>query len=110
MRTPALMTVAAVALALTAAHPAQAASKGLALIQKSDCVACHTFKKSEPKKVGPSYEEVAAKYKGKKVTDQLVAKIAKGGAGVWGQVPMTPHPQVSQADLKLMVNYILTGK
>lgn len=81
-------------------------SRGEELIAASDCLACH---KVDEKVVGPSYKEVAAKYTEKDVA-MLTEKIIKGGQGVWGEVPMTPHPTVSSEDATEMVNYILTLK
>lgn len=80
--------------------------KGKALIGKSDCLACH---KVDQKLVGPAYQDVAKKYKPTKANiDLLAGKIVKGGAGVWGQVPMSAHPQVPVEDAKKMVVYILS--
>lgn len=78
--------------------------KGADLIAASDCLSCH---KVDEKVVGPSYKEVAAKYTDKDV-DMLVAKIIKGGQGNWGEIPMTPHPAVTEADATEMVHYILS--
>jgi len=90
-----------------AAAPAAGAS-GEALLQKSGCVACHAVDK---KLVGPGYKEVAAKYAGDKdAADKLAKKVKAGGAGVWGQVPMPPHPQLSDADVQAMVKYVLSLK
>ncbi|HEY9900243.1 MAG TPA: c-type cytochrome [Pantanalinema sp.] len=99
---------AAIALTATVAPSAHAAGKGLDLIKKGDCIACHTFKNSEPKKLGPSYEAVAKKYKGnKKAPAMLADKIKKGGSGNWGTMAMTPHPALSAGDLNAMVDWIL---
>lgn len=82
--------------------------KGAELLSKSDCLGCH---KEQDKLVGPSYKEVASKYEATEANINLLAdKIVKGGSGVWGQVPMTPHPALSQEDAKEMVNYILSLK
>ncbi|MEJ7737082.1 MAG: c-type cytochrome [Chitinophagaceae bacterium] len=82
--------------------------KGLELIAGSDCLTCHAV---EEKKIGPSYRDVANKYANDQQTiDLLAGKIIKGGSGVWGQVPMTPHPQISTEDAKQMVKYILLLK
>jgi cytochrome c len=82
--------------------------KGLELIAKSDCLTCH---KVGEKLIGPSYKEVAAKYESNEENiDLLAGKIIKGGQGVWGQIPMTAHPQISEADAKQMVKYILLLK
>jgi cytochrome c len=96
-------------------EPAPAAStaeadkqKALELIAQSDCLTCH---KIDEKLVGPSYKEVANKYANDEQTKTLLAeKIIKGGKGVWGEIPMTPHPQISEADAKIMVTYILSLK
>ena len=81
---------------------------GKALIQKSDCMACH---KVDIKLVGPAFVQVAAKYPPAEDNYALLAsKIIKGGTGVWGQVPMSPHSAVSQPDAKKMVKYILSLK
>jgi len=77
---------------------------GLALIRQSDCVACH---KEKVKLVGPAYADIAKKY-GEKDVPQLVDKIIKGGSGVWGDIPMTPHPGVKTEDVEAMVRYILS--
>lgn len=82
--------------------------KGAALISKSDCLACH---KVDVKVLGPSYKDVAAKYPNNAATvNQLVDKIKKGGSGVWGAIPMSPHPALSDDDAKAMVRYILSLK
>jgi cytochrome c len=79
--------------------------KGLTLIAKSDCLTCH---KTDTKNIGPAYKDVAAKYENTEENITLLAgKVIKGGAGVWGQIPMTPHPAMSEADAKQMVKYVL---
>ena len=81
----------------TLADPALAASK--------NCMACHAM---ERKLVGPSYKDVAKKYAGQKdAADKLAAKIMKGGAGVWGAVPMPANPQVNEADAKKLAAWVL---
>ena len=87
--------------------PAELA-KGLKLIHQNDCLTCHTFKMSEPKRLGPSYQAVARKYKGNlSVVPRLAKKVRTGGSGVWGSMPMTPHPQLSKADRTAMVTWII---
>lgn len=82
--------------------------KGLELIAKSDCLTCH---KVEEKNIGPAYRDVANKYENTPANVTMLAeKIVKGGKGVWSEVPMTPHPQLSQADAEQMVKYILLLK
>jgi cytochrome c len=84
------------------------ADAGEDLIKKNGCTACHAIDK---KLVGPPYVEVAAKYKGDaSAPAKLFDKVKKGGSGVWGQVPMPPNPQVSDADLKTIIAYILALK
>lgn len=82
--------------------------KGLELVGKSDCLTCHKIKE---KLIGPAYADVAAKYENNEDNIKMLAgKIIKGGKGVWGEVPMTPHPQISEADAEQMVKYIFLLK
>ena len=41
---------------------------------------------------------------------KLAEKVKKGGTGVWGQIPMPPNPQVSDADMKALIQWILSQK
>ncbi|QBJ77941.1 MULTISPECIES: c-type cytochrome [Aquitalea] len=89
----------------TAAAPAMA---NLALAQKNNCLSCHAV---DHKVVGPAYKDVAKKYAGDKGAEaKLIAKVKAGGAGVWGPVPMPPNAQVSDADVKTLVKWILSQK
>jgi len=90
-----------------------ASEKGLELIGASDCTTCHRLDKAgSGAAIGPAYSEVAEKYQHAADTTiaRLVKKIMSGGQGVWGQVPMTPHPALPEADVKEMVSYILSLK
>lgn len=96
------------------AAPAPAAKspeyqKGLELVAKSDCFTCHDVSQ---KKVGPAYKDVAAKYGAPtdETVEKLADKVIKGGAGNWGTVPMTAHPQLAKEDVKTMVKYVLELK
>lgn len=81
---------------------------GEKLIAKSDCIGCHN---KTQKVVGPAYVEIAAKYTDSdKDIAYLADKIISGGKGVWGEIPMTPHPTIAPDDAKEMVKYILTLK
>ncbi len=80
--------------------------KGKTLISKSDCLACH---KVDQKLVGPAYADVAKKYEAnEKNIAYLANKIIKGGAGAWGEIPMSPHPTLSPTDSREMAKYILS--
>lgn len=93
------------ALALSATLPAMADQ---ALATAKNCMACHAVDK---KLVGPAYKDVAAKYKGDKgAVDMLAAKIIKGGAGVWGPVPMPANAQVNEAEAKKLAAWVLAQK
>jgi len=88
---------------LVAALPVRANEE---LAKKYGCLACHT---ADKKLVGPSYKEVAAKYRGDKAAEaKLIDKVKKGGQGVWGQVPMPPNSNVPDADLRALVKWILS--
>lgn len=78
------------------------------MLRKHNCVACHA---NDRKMVGPSYKDIAAKYAGDAgAAQRLAKKIQSGGSGVWGQMPMPPHPQLSDADALTLAKYILTIK
>lgn len=79
-----------------------------ALATSKNCMACHALDK---KLVGPSYKDVAAKYAADKTAvDKLATKIQKGGAGVWGPVPMPANTQVNDAEAKKLAAWVLTIK
>lgn len=78
----------------------------LALATAKNCMACHNIDK---KVVGPAYKDVAAKYRGDKAaTARLAAKVMEGGGGVWGVVKMPSNPQVSEAEAKKLVTWVLS--
>ncbi|HEY4110290.1 c-type cytochrome [Puia sp.] len=90
-----------------------AADKALDLIGASDCTTCHRLNKNVGgASIGPAYSDVAAKYNpaADSTVDRLVKKVITGGSGIWGTVPMTPHPTLKPEDVKTMVTYILTLK
>lgn len=78
--------------------------KGVELIGKSDCLTCH---KLDEKLIGPTYKEVATKYENTPENVKMLAeKIIKGGKGVWGEVEMTAHPDMSQEDAEALAKYV----
>jgi cytochrome c len=86
-------------LSATAAHADQA------LATSKNCMGCHAVDK---KILGPAFKDIATKYKGDKTAaDKLAAKIIKGGSGAWGAAVMPANPQVSEADAKKLVAWVL---
>ena len=78
------------------------------LAQKKNCMACHAVDK---KVIGPAFKDVAAKYAGdKEAPAKLATKVMKGGSGAWGQIPMPANPQVSEAEAKQLVEWVLSQK
>lgn len=80
-----------------------------AMMQNAGCFACHAV---DHKVVGPSYQDVAKRYKGQKGAAAMLAeKVIKGGAGHWnaltGGVPMPPHPNLTKAQAEAMVKWVL---
>jgi len=85
----------------------QADLAGAKIVAANTCVGCHAV---DRKMVGPSYRDVAAKYKDQAgARDMLIQKIRKGGAGAWGPIPMPPNPAISDTDLNTAVDWILSG-
>jgi len=79
---------------------------GYKLIARNDCKSCHnTYRKT----IGPSYDDIAVRYANTPANiEMLTQKVKAGGSGVWGQVMMNAHPNVPSADIKEMVNYIMS--
>lgn len=99
--------LAALVMAATCAVSGQAMADE-ALAKAKNCMSCHAVDK---KVVGPAYKDVAKKYAGDaKAADMLSAKVIKGGAGVWGPVPMPANAQVNEAESKKLVAWILSMK
>lgn len=106
MKSSQFVVAAAAAMFVAGAAHAADAEKAKGLIKGSDCLACHA---EATKLVGPAYKEVAKKYKGNAAAvDTLVKKVKAGGSGVWGAIPMTPHPNLKDEDVKIIVEYILS--
>ena len=75
------------------------------IARQKKCVVCHAVEK---KVVGPSWTDVAKKYKGDVgAKARLVTKTMKGGVGVWGDMPMPPTPSFSEAEAGTLVDFIL---
>lgn len=89
------------------AEPAPYNAAMLELATRSNCLACHAIEK---KVVGPALKDVAAKYRGDVAAeDMLVAKVARGSAGVWGSVPMPANsPAVKDDDIRALVKFTLS--
>ena len=100
-----LVAMATLAAVMSASMPALA---DMQLATAKNCMACHAVDK---KLVGPSYKDVAAKYAGQAdAVDKLAVKVMKGGAGVWGPVPMPANAQVSVDEAKKLMAWILAQK
>lgn len=92
---------------LLSGNSAFASDEALALLKKHNCLGCHQV---DGPKVGPSYMDVAKKYRGNEsAAPRLEHKVANGGSGVWGKMPMPAnYPHASHEDIKIMVKYILS--
>ena len=78
---------------------------GITRMKQSDCFNCHA---AEQKIVGPSLVEIATKYRGQSgALELLTKKVREGGSGVWGPVPMLPHPQLTDDEITIMLRWML---
>ncbi len=78
-------------------------AKGLVL--KNNCVSCHA---EDRKLVGPSFQDVAKRYKGNPDAFEILSKsIAEGGSGKWGDTPMPPQPTLNSPEIAQIIDYIL---
>ena len=76
-----------------------------ALLERYKCNVCHAERET---KTGPAYVDIAARYRGdSRAAAMLVSEVGRGahGAGPWH---MPPHPEVSRADAKKLIGYILS--
>jgi cytochrome c len=80
--------------------------KGLYLVTQNDCFTCH---KLTEEFVGPSFKEVANRYKSypDSIVGHIASRVITGGSGAWRNVPMVPHKDLSNEDAVAMVRYIL---
>ena len=98
----------AISLALVALAFSGVAQAQEQLAQANGCMTCHAIDK---KVIGPSYKEVAAKYRNDKGAEEgLFKKVKGGGKGVWGETPMPPNAHVKDEDIHALVKWILSLK
>jgi cytochrome c len=98
--------VGLLAAGVTAAQAQVDAQAAMALAEKNLCLSCH---KVDARLVGPAYKDVAARYRDDPgALDRLAAKVAQGGKGVWGKVAMPPNKDVSEADIRTIVTWVLS--
>ena len=98
-----ILVIAAATLGLASVSAWAGAEEALT---KAGCMACHT---KDKKLVGPPFKDIAATSQGQDATAKLMDKVRKGGAGVFGPIPMAPNPpdKINDADLKAAVELIL---
>jgi cytochrome c len=81
-------------------------AQGQALVDASDCKTCHH---PTNKIIGPAHMDVAKKYEFTQANVTLLAdKIIAGGSGVWGEIPMSAHADITKADAEKMAMYVLS--
>jgi cytochrome c len=98
-----------VAAAAAAPVPSAGASTGspTALLGTLGFAGCHAV---DRKILGPSFAEVAAKYKDQKdARAHLSGRIRSGGSGIWGAVPMPPQPTITDDELASIVDWLVSG-
>ena len=89
-----------------AATPAESGTMKLA--KDIGCLACHSIDK---KLLGPAWKNVAAINRNDPAAEaRLMNKIAKGGSGVWGKIEMPAYPDLSEANRRVLVKFILSLK
>lgn len=99
--------LAGIILPFSLSSPIAAATTGEDLMKQSNCFACHSVDK---KLFGPSFRDIAKKYsKNPKAVELLTERVIKGSKGIWGKLPMAPQSQLKPADVKKMVEWILTN-
>lgn len=98
---------AALACFMSVAQASAEDEKAFAIAKQNACLGCHAINK---KIVGPSFQAIAEKYKGDANAQTFLKnKIAKGGSGSWGVVPMPANTKLNDADLSTLTSWILRG-
>ena len=88
-------------------HASSENAQAFAIAKQNACLGCHAMNK---KVVGPSFQDIATKYKNNPGANTFLKnKIQKGGSGSWGVVPMPSNAQLSDAELAILVPWILQG-
>lgn len=98
-----MLSIAKLAAAIISIWAVTAVAAPQDLATKNNCMGCHA---PDKKLIGPSYKDIAAKYKGKNAEAELVKKVKAGGTGVWGTMPMPPSPD-PEGEVKQIVDWIL---
>lgn len=97
--------LAALYVALGAAPVQAADADGARIARANACMGCHAV---DRKLVGPSFAEIAARYRqDPQAQAKLAAKVKNGGSGAWGMIPMPAHPGMSDSDIRSVVQWVL---
>ncbi|SOE65248.1 cytochrome c [Burkholderia sp. OK233] len=103
----AMLTAGALAGAFASSARAADAPRGQIVANSNACMGCHAV---DRKLVGPSFQQIATKYKGDAhAPAKLSRKVKDGGSGVWGMIPMPAHQSMSDADIRTVVDWVLAG-
>ncbi|MCX4143018.1 MULTISPECIES: c-type cytochrome [Paraburkholderia] len=103
----AMLMAGALAGAFTSSARAADAPRGQIVANSNACMGCHAV---DRKLVGPSFQQIATKYKGDaQAPAKLSRKVKDGGSGVWGMIPMPAHQSMSDADIRTVVDWVLAG-
>ena len=108
MKLPTGWVLATVLCALPGIAGAQDAGAAEALIKKSGCMTCHSV---SAKKVGPSFKDVAARYKGKPDAEQKLVAHLTTNPKIKIDGKEESHDSLktkNDAEVKNAVQYILT--
>lgn len=98
--------VAAAPVAAVVKTAASGSASVMPLLQKNACVACHGM---DSKLVGPSFKDIANKYKDRAdAVNYLSGKIKAGGQGAWGAIPMPPQA-LSAAESAQISQWLVQG-
>ncbi|AOJ08495.1 cytochrome C [Burkholderia sp. ABCPW 14] len=101
------VVVAALGCALASAPARADVGDGLKVARSNACMGCHAV---DRKLVGPSFQQIAERYKSdQQAVPKLVKKVKDGGSGVWGAIPMPAHPRMSDTDARSVVQWALAG-
>ena len=102
-----LAGLALLGVGVRAAEQPGSTADAMSIARKNACMGCHAV---DRKLVGPSFQQIAEKYKGDaQAPAKLALKVKNGGAGVWGAIPMPSHPAMNSTDIQTVVTWVLAG-
>ncbi len=70
----------------------------------TNCMNCHSF---DSKLIGPSFSDISKRYASTANVADIVKRVREGSKGIWGDIVMPTHPELTTEETEKMVKWIL---